>query len=638
MNKNLQQLFFLLLGFLIANPVAAQVKVYASIHPQQIKKNEYATYRMVIENGSQISNVKLPKFNNFNVISGPAEESGASYTNGKMASYLALSFTLQPKKTGTLSVPPASVSVQGKEMHSNAVQLKVTPGNGSSTAPQTTLPVFQNPFSGINPLDIPTAAKPDFKDYILHPNENIVDKVQQNMHLKLELNKTSCYVGESILASYVLYSRLRSESRLIKNPAFNGFSVIDLPVQEQALGIGMLNGRKFNKYEIRKAQLYPLMAGEVTFDEATLENNIQFIKAEATANGSGQVDWFDGLFNDPNAVVMQKINLSSKPVTITVKPLPSQGKPASFKGAVGNFMVDALLQNDRFTTDEMGQLTVTIRGDGNLQLITAPEINWGKNIEAFDPILAEQLNDQTVPVSGYKSFTFNFNVLEAKEYTIPGIAFSYFDPQTATYKTANTQAIHFTVSKGTGTSQNNKVPVVENEQKETLLNKLLHNKMIWASAGAILLLSIWVFTQKKKPAKTTKIAAQEAEPEPLLAIEKKVDAAAVCQQNALQKTKEYLHYKDGKRFYEVLNGEMKTYLSKRLQIPVTALSAKTISEKMDENGFPNSTCVGLENLLQQIEWFIYTPSQSEDHRNQLYEKAHEIIQEINAHYINLTNR
>jgi hypothetical protein len=48
------------------------------------------------------------------------------------------------------------------------------------------------------------------------------------MQLKLQTSKTSCYVGEPIVATYKLYTRLKSESKLSKTPSFNGFSVIDL--------------------------------------------------------------------------------------------------------------------------------------------------------------------------------------------------------------------------------------------------------------------------------------------------------------------------------------------------------------------------------------------------------------------------
>lgn len=640
MDKNLPFIFSFLFCVLLSAGTQAQVKVYATLSPDRIHKNEYVTYRFVIENGTAIKNIQLPNFKDFTVVSGPSEENGASMVNGRTTSYAALSFILQPKKIGKISLSEASVSVQNKTYKTAPVSVQVLSGAGQSPPQAASPQMMPSPFSAHDPFAAPEVPKADFKDYILEPNENIADKVQQNMQLKLEVNKTSCYVGESILATYVLYSRLRSESRLVKNPAFNGFSVIDLPVKEQSIGVGDIDGRKFNKYEIRKAQLYPLMAGNIEFDQATLENKLKFIKAEAVNPNGASIDWFDGLFMQPDAVVVQTIKLNSKPLQITVKPLPEAGKPASFKGAVGNFKVDAMLQNDNFSTDELGELTVTISGDGNLQLVTAPEVKWIKNIEGFDAELTDNVNEQTVPVSGSKSFTFKFNVLQPGEYTLPGIAFSYFDPVAEVYKTANTQSIKFSVTKGTGVVANNNKEIAA-LNNDTGFNKLFSNSSFWLSIAAFVLISILFFAYKSKNKKETVIPVIVKETLPTereTALERKLAASALAQQNPLQETEACLYKEDCKEFYEVLKTEMKTYLSLRLHVPESELSAKKVCDKLDEANVPNSICVDWEDLLQKVEWYLYTPYQPNDDRAEMYSKAQEVIQATNAHFLASLNR
>ena len=69
-----------------------------------------------------------------------------------------------------------------------------------------------------------------FDDYILKPGEKAEDKIQKNLFIKLDVSKTSCYIGEPITASYKLYTRLQSESNITDAPSFNGFSVSDLEV------------------------------------------------------------------------------------------------------------------------------------------------------------------------------------------------------------------------------------------------------------------------------------------------------------------------------------------------------------------------------------------------------------------------
>lgn len=100
MNKILSVIFSFIFCVFISISSIAQVKVYATLSPDKIHKNEYVTYRFVVENGTAIKNIQLPRFKDFTVVSGPAEENGASTVNGKASSYAALSFILQPQKTG----------------------------------------------------------------------------------------------------------------------------------------------------------------------------------------------------------------------------------------------------------------------------------------------------------------------------------------------------------------------------------------------------------------------------------------------------------------------------------------------------------------------------------------------------------
>ena len=80
-----------------------------------------------------------------------------------------------------------------------------------------------------------------------------------------------------------------------------------------------------------------------------------------------------------DAVVQQHVTLKSKPVEITVKPLPEENKPADFKGSVGNFTIHHPCKKIIYTTDDAGNLKIVINGAGNIQLINAPKINWPRD-------------------------------------------------------------------------------------------------------------------------------------------------------------------------------------------------------------------------------------------------------------------
>ncbi|HSN61199.1 MAG TPA: BatD family protein, partial [Ferruginibacter sp.] len=319
-----------------------QTKFSAVISPAQIAKDEYATLRLIIENAADIRKITPPSLKDFVVVSGPNQESGMNDINGVVNQYVAISYILQPRRTGNILLPAATAIIDGKNYSSPPLKLSVKKGAGSNAA--------SNAYAAIDPYAIQRPQE-DFADFILKSGERVPDKVSKNMQLKLQTSKTSCFVGEPIVASYKLYSRLKSESRLAKNPSFNGFSVIELQQpDETAYAREKLNGREYNVYTIRKAQLYPLQDGTIEIESATLDNNIQFLKDDAAnlqGNASGYINGF-GLGTD--AVVTESVSLTSKPVSIVVKPLPVQGKPASFNGAVGKFDITATLEKSNFST------------------------------------------------------------------------------------------------------------------------------------------------------------------------------------------------------------------------------------------------------------------------------------------------
>src|SRR5215472_8036215 len=102
------------------------------------------------------------------------------------------------------------------------------------------------------------------KDYVLRPGENVKEKIRKNLFVKVQVDKNSCYVGEPIVATYKLYTRLSSESRFTKRPSLNGFSVYDMvDPSSEPVSVDKLNGKEYAVHIIRKTQLIPLQAGSI---------------------------------------------------------------------------------------------------------------------------------------------------------------------------------------------------------------------------------------------------------------------------------------------------------------------------------------------------------------------------------------
>src|SRR5207248_2484485 len=123
----------------------------------------------------------------------------------------------------------------GKRMRSNNISVEVT----NNSQPQTSAPA---PFNFSFPGDRAEAER----EFYIRPGEDPIDKIKHNLFVKVEVSKTSCYVNEPIVATYKLYSRLRSESRVVKRPSYNGFSVYDMVDPDGSVtSREMLNGKEY---------------------------------------------------------------------------------------------------------------------------------------------------------------------------------------------------------------------------------------------------------------------------------------------------------------------------------------------------------------------------------------------------------
>ena len=421
--------------------VSGQVKFSTWVSSQEVGQKEYLQIEYVVENAKQIDELTPPSFPGFQIVQGPIQSSGMSIVNGSMSQYKGLSFVLQPLHTGKYIIGGASATVDGHPLRSNAVKITVHPGGGPG-GNNSSNPGGGNPFAqpfGTDPYG--NAERDVEREYILKPGENVNEKIRKNLFVKVQVDKNSCFVGEPIVCTYKLYSRLSSESRVTKRPSLNGFSVYDMvDPGSDPVSVEKLNGKAYTVHIIRKTQLIPLQAGNIDLDPVEVENTVHFVKGggrqEARRGGSIR-DLLDQMMDDNTLgqEVDERVTLDTKPVTITVKALP-ENKPANYNGAVGSFSIETSLANRSVAAQDEATLHVVVKGKGNLPVLSAPTIAWPSGFEAFEPTAKEDVNKTVAPMSGSKSFDYVFIPRTPGHYTIPAVSFSYFDPSSQTYKAA----------------------------------------------------------------------------------------------------------------------------------------------------------------------------------------------------------
>lgn len=640
--------------------VSGQVKFTTVASNQELGLSDYLQVEFIVENAREIDAFTPPDFPGFHIAQGPIQSSGMSVINGNMSQYKSLSYVLQPSRTGKFTITGASATVDGKKMRSNSVSVTVHPG-GSGAAPASpgggAVHPMPQPF-GPDPFG-PEPGEVD-RDYVLRPGENVKDKIRKNLFVKVQVDRNTCYVGEPIVATYKLYSRLSSESRVTKRPSLNGFSVYDMvDPSSDAVSVEKLNGKSYTVHIIRKTQLIPLQAGNIDLDPVEVENTVHFVKGgarqEPRHSGNNLRDLLDQLTDDNNSgpEVDENVTLDTKPYTITVKPLPEEKKPAGYNGAVGSFSIEASLADRSIAAQDEATLHLVVKGKGNLPVITAPAVSWPSGIEAFDPTAKEDVNKTVAPMSGSKSFDYVFTAKAPGRYTIPAVNFSYFDPSSQTYKMAGTEPLDLQVAPA-----DKKTKKVAADQALTAaapalghrLKVFVRDHLEWLFA--LLLLSgvvVYFWRQnlrlKKKdqdakgqgPERPQRPGIQTSATQqgegPVTARQQEQGSLAPYLPAAppvdpLLEARQFFDNGDYKGFYGEVNRSVWKAISKKLDLPSSELNKQNCVRQLQLRGWDAPSILSLENILNECEMNLYTPAYDTYNMQQLLRQAEWVMNRL----------
>ncbi len=600
-------LLFFCLTIAACIPAFAQVKFSTVINEKEIGKEDYIQVEYIVENASSVESLLPPSFNGFTVVSGPMQQTGMSIINGATTKYEGVTYVLKPAATGKFIIGGASAMVDGKQMHSNPVTVTVT------NAPSKSSNANNNPLFG---LTIPEEAPEVNEEYVLRKGESAADKIKNNLFVKLDVSKTNCYAGEPVVATYKLYSRLKSESRVTKRPSLSQFSVYDM-VQPEANNptIEKLNGKLYNAHIIRKVQLYPLQDGSFDLDPVEVDNTVRFLRLE---NGGSKISMQQLLDDYMNGVTdgrmeEQKITLASKPVTITVKPLPAIDKPASFDGAVGKFTIAAFVPKMDIAAGETAVMNIILKGQGNLPLINAPQVLWPKDVEGYEPTVKENIDKTVAPISGTKMFEYSFTAKDEGKITIPPVEFSYFDPAANAYKIIKTDSITTTISKAV--KKANQLDAATSNQENTT-ERFNWRKFMWLSPLLVLIILtiLYKISRKKTPGKLLAAAP----------IQKTVEKEFVAPSDPFEAAKFALAAVNSQLFYKETGKATWHILSEKFNLTSSQLNKPVVVRLLQQANASPETIQLLEKVLSDCELALYTPVHTENNMRQTLEKAEEL--------------
>ena len=326
----------------------------------------------------------------------------------------------------------------------------------------------------------------------LGPGENADEKIRKNFFLRAEVSKTDCYVGEPLMAVFKAYSRLDANSQVLKRPSLSGFSVIEMvDAYNNHPDIERYNGQNYFVHLIRKVQLFPLQAGSFTIEPAEVESIIHLRRSAGRKSIKNIRDLFRK--RDNNTSLDRQMVFQSPSLNIHVNPLPEKNQPEDYAGAVGSFVIYLQMNDTSIEAREPAIVKLIIRGTGNFPLVTEPHVSWPTSAEISGPTVAEQVNKYEYPLSGVKTYQFTIEHRDTGIFTIPPVKFSYFDPGSKSYKTAQSKELLYTVAPATD-AKSEEDQVIFKSEKQTPLH-------YYYFAGIALIIISLIIYFLMKPAK-----------------------------------------------------------------------------------------------------------------------------------------
>jgi hypothetical protein len=254
-------------------------------------------------------------------------------------------------------------------------------------------------------------------------------------YLETRLDREEVYVNQKVKASWYLYSRRPPvDWRPRETPAVGNFLAKDMRSANRLDPLTReFNDNRWYTAFLHSMVLYPIQEGKLTIDPFSIVYQVP---------GRGR--------NFMGGRVLHQGAISSKSRTIEVKPLPEEGRPPDFSGAVGQFRILLSKTNDTLRADTPFEFSVIIKGTGHPDFISAPVMDVPGNVDLHEDTADKRIEEKGGEVSTTCEFKMYLVPHEKGEYSLGPFRFSYFDPILEKYRTIHTEKIDLTVLAGKG--------------------------------------------------------------------------------------------------------------------------------------------------------------------------------------------
>jgi len=601
------------LGSLSAQEVSFSVKA-----PNRVAEGQ--RFNITFTANADMDEFNPPSFTGFQLLSGPnrSQNSSISFVNGKVSQNISISYgyILYAKEKGNFTIDPASSIIDGKEYLTQAFTIEVFAGNSAAATS-----------AGGGGA---TTQSPD-----------IVRVDDEQLFIEAFIDKKKVYQGEQILLTHKIFTLVPvsnlSVDKLSSYPGFWSINLLDNNQQLKQYN-QEINGKDYIVADLKREAVFAQKRGtlEIPAMELSCVAKIPTSNKRTASNDP----FFDSFFNDPffnNAYQSIEKKLNTKKISIEVLPLPTQGKPDDFSGAVGEFSLSSNIDQLNVKTNEALTVKYTVNGSGNIDLIPDINVQFPADFEVYDPKVSSNIRKGNSGVSGYKIFEYTLIPRSAGAYDIPSASFNFFNPKTKRYETKTTDTYQIQVEKGDLSSNSNMTFAGENKEDihyigediRYLISFPYKLQLIGSNFFGSTLFYILLFLPFFLMILIVVIWRKEIKKRSNEGLMKNKQATKLAKKR-LKKANDFLKAGNDQDFYVELSQALWGYIADKFNIRLSVLSVETVHDYLAEKKVSVELINEFTETLNDCEYARFAPGDKDVAMDKVYKEGIQIISKIES--------
>ena len=279
-------------------------------------------------------------------------------------------------------------------------------------------------------------------------------------------DRMRAFVGEPVTVAYRVLARdnergfdgwrVERDVDTVVLPQADNFHVVRMGTGGRTEAQVQVDDRPYRVASQREVAFFPLEAGERTIGSAEITVQVNrrdrlsraspaenLPAAEPARTRSRRAGELVFETHAQHEGIWTPMVLATDPISIEVVPLPTDGRPGSFRGHVGRLEVASRVDRTHLEVGDTLTFRVEVVRHGPSRPAPDPEIAFPAGFEVMEPEIDD--TPRMYGTSGTRVYSYRLVATSEGSFRIPPVDLSWFDPGLEAYETARTQPFDLTV-------------------------------------------------------------------------------------------------------------------------------------------------------------------------------------------------